>query len=71
MRARRSSEPCCQAPLGCGYGPVSIATALATAARPGWVLSGIGLASFVVWNVLIVAMTALALLAMRARRQAG
>ncbi|HEY7698034.1 MAG TPA: hypothetical protein VIE88_06430 [Vicinamibacteria bacterium] len=49
-------------------GFVSIATALATAFHPGWVMTGTGLASFVTWNILIVAMTALALVAMRARR---
>jgi hypothetical protein len=47
--------------------PVSIAPAVAAAVRPGWVTTPIGLAAFMLWNGLVVAMTVLALLAMRAR----
>jgi hypothetical protein len=47
--------------------PVSIVAAVAAAVRPGWVTTPIGVAAFILWNGLVVAMTVLALLAMRAR----
>jgi len=50
-------------------GPVSVLGGVATAAVPGWVLTLGGLLAFAVWNVLVVAMTTLAILSMRARRQ--
>lgn len=49
-------------------GPTSIASALATAFVPGWALTTTGLVAFGVWNLLLVAMCALALVALRARR---
>ncbi|AHG93258.1 hypothetical protein J421_5723 (plasmid) [Gemmatirosa kalamazoonensis] len=49
-------------------GPLSVATAVLTALRPGWVLGGVGLAAFGVWNALVVAMTLAAALAARERR---
>ena len=52
-------------------GPVSIASGLATAMRPGWVLSGVGFISFAIWNVLIIAMLALTIASFRARRSAA
>lgn len=48
-------------------GPVSIAGGLATAVQPGWVMTPAGLLAFGAWNVLVVAMAGLALVAMRAR----
>lgn len=51
-------------------GPVSIAGAVANAARPGWVLTGGGLVAYAAWNALVAAMAALAILAMRARERA-
>lgn len=47
--------------------PVSLVAAVAAAVRPGWVATPIGLAAFMAWNGLVVAMTVVALLAMRAR----
>ncbi|MGE0123144.1 MAG: hypothetical protein AB7U25_09425 [Vicinamibacterales bacterium] len=41
-------------------GPFSIVGGVATAAWPGWVLSTPGLMAFALWNVLVVAMLALA-----------
>jgi hypothetical protein len=49
-------------------GPTSIASALATAFIPGWALTTAGLVAFGAWNLLLVAMCALALLVLRARR---
>jgi hypothetical protein len=40
-------------------GPASIASAVLTALIPGWVLSAAGVGAFVVWNVLVLAMTLL------------
>jgi hypothetical protein len=48
-------------------GPTSIGSALATAFLPGWALTLPGLAAFLVWNVLVVAMSVLALVAVRTR----
>jgi hypothetical protein len=48
---------------------VSVLGGIATAAAPGWVLTPGGLLAFAGWNVLVVAMAALAILSMRARRQ--
>ncbi len=48
-------------------GPLSLLGALASVARPGWVTTPAGLAAYVGWNVLIVAMTALAMATMRGR----
>jgi hypothetical protein len=42
-------------------GPVSIAGAVWTAVRPGWVLTNAGLIAFGLWNLLLLAMAALAL----------
>ncbi|MGB7218545.1 MAG: hypothetical protein WBD07_07030 [Vicinamibacterales bacterium] len=49
-------------------GPLSVLGGIATAAAPGWVLTPGGLLAFAVWNVLVAAMAALAILSMRARR---
>jgi hypothetical protein len=46
-------------------------SAFATALNPGWVTTGIGFASFATWNILIVAMMVLMLLAMRRRLRKG
>jgi len=51
-------------------GPVSIAGALWTTARPGWVMSPAGLAAFAAWNLLLAAMAAFAFLALRRRLDA-
>ena len=48
-------------------GPVSIAGALWTIARPGWVMTPAGLAAFAAWNVLLAAMAALAFIALGRR----
>ncbi len=48
-------------------GPVSILGGVATAAHPGWVVTPAGFVAFTVWNVLVVAMAVLAVLAMRQR----
>jgi len=48
-------------------GPVSVAGALWTIARPGWVMTAAGLAAFAAWNVLLTAMGALAFIAFRRR----
>jgi hypothetical protein len=50
-------------------GPVSIASALATALIPGWVMTTIGLSLFMLWNALVVAMSVLALLCLRSRER--
>ena len=49
-------------------GPVSVAGGLATALRPGWVLTTPGLLAFALWNLLVVAMAVGAIVAMRLRR---
>ena len=48
-------------------GPVSILGALWTVAQPGWVMTPAGLAASALWNVLLVAITALALVVFRRR----
>lgn len=48
-------------------GPMSVAGALWTIARPGWVMTPAGLAAFAAWNVLLAAMAALAFFAFRDR----
>ncbi len=52
-------------------GPVSLAGAVATVARPGWVLTSAGLAAFAAWNALLAAMAVLAMLALRPDRHAS
>ncbi len=47
--------------------PVSVIGALATTLWPGWPMTTAGLVSFASWNVLLLAMAALAGLALRAR----
>jgi hypothetical protein len=42
-------------------GPASIIPAFLTALRPGWVMTSAGLAAFVLWNLLVAVMAALAL----------
>jgi hypothetical protein len=44
-------------------GPVSIAGALWTVVRPGWVMTPAGLAAFAAWNILLAVMAALAVIA--------
>jgi len=48
-------------------GPVSVAGALITIARPGWVLTAGGLVAFSLWNALLAGMAILAFLAFRRR----
>jgi hypothetical protein len=48
-------------------GVASVASALATAAWPGWVLTPLGFVGYGVWNLLVVAMAVLSLVAFRAR----
>jgi hypothetical protein len=48
-------------------GPVSIAGALITIARPGWVATAGGLVAFSLWNALLAGMAVLAFLAFRRR----
>jgi hypothetical protein len=48
-------------------GPVSVAGALWTIARPGWVMTPAGLAAFAAWNVLLAAMAALAFIVLGRR----
>jgi hypothetical protein len=48
-------------------GIVSVATALLTAAVPGWALTPAGIAGYVAWNVLVIALAAAAFFALRAR----
>jgi len=48
-------------------GPVSIAGALWTIARPGWVMTPAGLAAFGAWNTLLAAMAALTFFALGRR----
>jgi hypothetical protein len=48
-------------------GLVSIAGAVWTVLRPGWVMTGAGLIVFALWNLLLLAMAWLALLAFRRR----
>lgn len=47
-------------------GPVSIFGALLTALRPGWVMSPAGFGLFAVWNLLMLVMVALVIVAFRA-----
>jgi hypothetical protein len=49
-------------------GPVSIAGGVFTALRPGWVMSTAGLALFAAWNLLMVVLLAMAILALRSRQ---
>jgi hypothetical protein len=49
-------------------GPVSIGSALATAFIPGWALTPPGIACFLLWNALVVAMAVSALVAFHAER---
>ncbi len=49
-------------------GPASIIPAILTAIRPGWVMTPVGLVSFVLWNLLVAAMTVLALVVFSKRR---
>lgn len=51
-------------------GPVSIAGALWTVVRPGWVMTAAGLGAFAAWNVLLLTMATLAFIAFRRRLQA-
>jgi hypothetical protein len=48
-------------------GPMSIAGAVATSLAPGWVLTGAGIAAFVLWNLVVVVFAALTLAALRRR----
>jgi hypothetical protein len=48
-------------------GAVSVLAAAATVANPGWPMTGAGLAAFVLWNLLLAGMAALALIAFRRR----
>jgi len=48
-------------------GAVSVLAAAATVAYPGWPMTGAGLASFVLWNLLLAGMGVLALIAFRQR----
>jgi MFS family permease len=52
-------------------GPVSLAGAVWTVLRPGWVMMPVGLAMFAAWNLLLAAMAVLALLTFRSRLRAG
>jgi len=52
-------------------GPASILPAILTAIRPGWVMTTPGMVGFVVWNVLVLAMTVLAILVFAKERTAG
>jgi hypothetical protein len=52
-------------------GPVSVAGALWTVARPGWVMTPAGLVAFAAWNVLLAAMAALAFIAFGRRLGRG
>jgi hypothetical protein len=48
-------------------GPVSILGTLWTVIRPGWVMTSAGLVAFALWNALLAAMAALALVVFRRR----
>ncbi len=48
-------------------GPVSVVGALATVARPGWVMTPAGLVAFAAWNLLLAAMGLLAFFTLRQR----
>jgi hypothetical protein len=50
-------------------GPLSVAGGVATALMPGWVLQPAGLVAFGAWNVLIIAMTGLTIVAMRPTKE--
>jgi hypothetical protein len=52
-------------------GPASIVPAILTAFEPGWALGVLGLISFVVWNLLVIAMTVSALIWFRRIVPAG
>jgi hypothetical protein len=52
-------------------GPVSIAGGLLTAWRPGWVMTPVGTALFVGWNLLVAAMIPLAIVVLRRRARAA
>jgi hypothetical protein len=47
--------------------PVSVAGGFATALWPGWVMTAVGFVAFGLWNLLVVAMAACAILTMRRR----
>jgi hypothetical protein len=51
-------------------GPVSIVGAVWTALRPGWVMTPLGLVMFAGWNLLMLVMVALVIIAFGARRDA-
>ena len=46
---------------------IALIGAIANAISPGWVMTGGGLFAFAAWNVLVMAMAAMAIPAMRAR----
>ncbi len=48
-------------------GPISIAAAVVTAIAPRWLMTTPGLVSYLLWNLLIAAMTGLAFVALRRR----
>jgi hypothetical protein len=48
-------------------GPVSVASAFATAVIPGWALTTAGLVAFTLWNALVVVMAVLVLLVLGRR----
>lgn len=48
-------------------GPVSIVGALLTALRPGWVMTAAGFGLFAAWNLLMLVMVALVIVAFRSR----
>jgi hypothetical protein len=52
-------------------GPVSIAGGLLTAWRPGWVMTPVGTALFVGWNLLVAATIPLAIVVLRRRARAA
>jgi len=66
---RSRLERACAA-LFVANGVVSVGAALWSAVRPRWVLTPAGLASFAIWNALVVAMLALVLVAVRRHRRA-
>lgn len=49
-------------------GPISVLGAAATAAAPGWVLTGGGLYAYSLWNLLVIAMLAFAMVALRDKK---
>jgi len=52
-------------------GPVSVAGGVLTAASPGWVMSGAGLSLFALWNLLMLVMVALSMVALRGRARSA